>query len=190
MSKTILLCGSRTATPTMREFAATCVRRAFLAGYSVICGDALGVDQWIAESAILYLPQHSAVQADTSPDALNLWTLCDVYGLADTPRNGVQGRGIAYQRLQDHNVQRWVTSANGRYVTGYTERVTIGGYRDRDEWMVRHADMVLCLWNGNSKGTYHVFEYASAQGKPAYLWRFGADGVTSKSVNLSGHESR
>lgn len=42
-------------------------------------------------------------------------------------------------------------------------------YRRRDEFMVRQADLVICLWNGLSHGTKHVADYAIAEGKEVYL---------------------
>lgn len=41
---TLLICGSRTATPAMLDYARRCVERAKIRGYSIIVGDAEGVD--------------------------------------------------------------------------------------------------------------------------------------------------
>jgi len=41
---TLLISGSRTATPAMLDYAAACTRKAALNGWHIICGDAFGVD--------------------------------------------------------------------------------------------------------------------------------------------------
>lgn len=37
-------------------------------------------------------------------------------------------------------------------------------YTLRDEFMVSKADFVFCVWDGQSKGTKHVYDYALQQG--------------------------
>lgn len=44
-----------------------------------------------------------------------------------------------------------------------------GKYAARDEFMVNVAGKVLCVWDGKSKGTRHVFDYAMSLNKPARL---------------------
>lgn len=43
-------------------------------------------------------------------------------------------------------------------------------YRVRDQDMVNHADYVLCLWNGRSRGTRYVYEFATAAPGPKQVW--------------------
>ncbi len=40
-------------------------------------------------------------------------------------------------------------------------------YAKRDEYMVLLADKVMCVWNGASPGTKHVYDYALQEAK---LW--------------------
>jgi hypothetical protein len=42
-------------------------------------------------------------------------------------------------------------------------------YTYRDRWMVDEADHVICIWNGHSKGTRNVYEYALMNRKPAEM---------------------
>ena len=45
-------------------------------------------------------------------------------------------------------------------------------YEQRDRTMVEMADKVMCIWNGESKGSLAVYEYAKAQGKDCWLYKF------------------
>jgi predicted Rossmann-fold nucleotide-binding protein len=44
-----------------------------------------------------------------------------------------------------------------------------GGYAHRDRVMVRQADLVFCFWNGYSRGTKAVWDYALELDKPSRL---------------------
>ena len=46
-------------------------------------------------------------------------------------------------------------------------------YRNRDRLMVDMADLVYCIWDGNSSGTKAVCDYARETDTEAYLWREG-----------------
>lgn len=73
-----------------------------------------------------------------------------VYGLADKPRNG--GCGFYFN-------------------TGFGRNggIEFDNYHVRDGYMVDMADVVLCVWNGSSKGTWNVYDHASCCGKEAHL---------------------
>jgi len=45
-------------------------------------------------------------------------------------------------------------------------------YTKRDIRMIRLASVVMCLWDGNSKGTKHAYDYAELIGKRAFLEAF------------------
>lgn len=60
-------------------------------------------------------------------------------------------------------------------------------YYHRDRLMVAEADMIFCVWNEESMGTYRVFEFAIQSGKRAYLYngnkmleQFDPEGVNGK----------
>jgi len=77
-----------------------------------------------------------------------------VYGIAENPRNGALWAG--------KNMYTWLSGAQN--------------YRQRDEHMVRLANSVLCIWNGESKGTKHVYDYAKRLKKVAWLAVVDEDG--------------
>jgi ribonuclease HI len=69
-----------------------------------------------------------------------------VVGIARTPRNG----GVA----------------GGRYVQ-------IGkSYTERDRLMVQSSNRLLAIWDGQSPGTAHTYQFARTQGKTAHLMNF------------------
>ena len=140
----LLISGSRHATDLMQAYAVKCVQRALDNGWSLIAGDAIGVDALVAR---LVCP----IQDDSAPDVL-----LTVYGIQDEPRNHAQGHHVAYKNIYD--VQQF-----GIHVTDYTTR---------DRYMVHVADYVMCIWNGDSKGTKAVYEYAKEIGKQAWLKEF------------------
>ena len=43
-------------------------------------------------------------------------------------------------------------------------------YRVRDQDMINHADYVLCIWNGRSRGTKYVHDYAVSAPGPKQVW--------------------
>ena len=47
-----------------------------------------------------------------------------------------------------------------------------GNYIARDECMVRKADLVMCVWDGKSRGTAHVRDYALKLGKVTHIKTF------------------
>lgn len=168
---TLLICGSRAATPVMLEYARRCVERAYHQGWSLIVGDAIGIDAAVAQAAIDCFDLHPTPKDD--PGNEHLWTLCSIFGLAEKPRHGILGTGIAYTQLKEFTRQINYTSgsSNRRYARMYEERVPVTTYRQRDEFMVLRADKVMGIWNGTSKGTLAVFEYAQSKGKEAWLKR-------------------
>jgi len=78
-------------------------------------------------------------------------TFC--YGVADEPRNG--GCGYYFN--------------SGMWAHGI---VTFEKYLHRDTYMIDLANIVLCLWNGESKGTKLNYDYALDCGKEAHLIEF------------------
>jgi hypothetical protein len=68
-----------------------------------------------------------------------------IFGLGASPRNRVGGPTVVYRR------------------------VGVRTYSQRDMHMVAIADSVLCIWNGQSKGTYNVYQNAVARGLQAWL---------------------
>lgn len=56
------------------------------------------------------------------------------------------------------------TDGKGNKFTSFTER---------DEYMVRLASIVYVFWNGHSKGSQHVYQYARGLGKGTLLDRGG-----------------
>ena len=46
-------------------------------------------------------------------------------------------------------------------------------YHVRDEEMINEADTVIAFWNGISKGTKNVIDYAKREGKLLKVVRFG-----------------
>lgn len=71
MSKVLLICGSRATTPAMIEKVDETVRWARNNGWSIICGDAPGVDHRV---------QLAACPAIVQPEMLR------IYGINDAPR--------------------------------------------------------------------------------------------------------
>ena len=57
----------------------------------------------------------------------------------------------------------------------------------RDRTMVEFADTVMCIWNGKSKGTKAVFDYAIEVGAEAYLVDFSRQDRKAKRAPLLIH---
>lgn len=87
-----------------------------------------------------------------------------VYGTKTTPRN--EAPTTNYKLFQAIEGQ-----GDGR------------NYTDRDRFMVDMADRVMCIWNGESKGTIAVAEYARKSNKQ--FWLFGLYGDSPKVVDLT-----
>lgn len=68
-------------------------------------------------------------------------------------------------------VQVWYRGNAPRHRTNTGQNVAVGNvrYTVRDELMVSRADIVVCVWNGRSKGTKHVYDYATAIGTEAHI---------------------
>jgi len=47
-----------------------------------------------------------------------------------------------------------------------------GGYLSRDRVMVSKADLVIAIWDGQSRGTKYTYEYARKVGKHVVLREF------------------
>lgn len=76
------------------------------------------------------------------------------FALTQQPRNGGCGYTITQELvLNDPN--------NGI--------VSFKDYTHRDRYMVELSDIVMCIWNGHSRGTRRVFDYAQMLGKDAHL---------------------
>ena len=155
---TLLISGSRDASLALLDYARRAVLRALENGWWLIAGDAAGVDQAVAETVRDHF-QHE--------DELMLGMR--VYGLGDAPRHGIGGNTgrVHYQKLTHYS--ETAMSSGRRDVHVYNRQIPITTYTDRDRYMVREADKVLCIWNGVSRGTLAVYEYAEACGKEAWL---------------------
>lgn len=130
----LMVCGSRDAAPALLDYARRCVERALLKDMLIVCGDATGVDGAVCEAA------HQLNAA------------CFTYGIQPTPRNGgARNPRSLYINLNDKRYAAEVGKEPGEVT-----------YTDRDQYLVRHVSVVMCLWNGLSteSGTYKVYEYA------------------------------
>lgn len=121
----LLICGSRAASPAMLDYAIGCVERAQANGWTVIVGDASGVDAAVVQAC----------------ERVGVPYTC--YGITAQARSGAH-----------------------QYV-----RLDVPTFRARDEWMVRQVDVVMAVWNGQSRGTQAVYRYAVQQGRQAWLKR-------------------
>lgn len=130
---TLLISGSRYASVAMLDYAEKAVIRAIQNDYTIIFGDADGIDSKVALSVELYSEKLCA----------------QCYYV----------RGNC--RIPNH------------FDTIYYHNCGAISYSERDRFMVNDADIVLCIWNGVSKGTKAVFDYAQAQGKKVWLKNFG-----------------
>ena len=83
--------------------------------------------------------------------------------------------GVDFQVIQsaDHlEVPITVMGANNslRHKTSFGENITVSGnYRERDNELLRQADVVLALWNGVSKGTIRNYQSARHRGLRCWL---------------------
>jgi hypothetical protein len=68
---------------------------------------------------------------------------------------------------------RSVERLNGRT---FTSKKRFEDYQNRDFNMVEFADVTMCIWNGESKGTKGAFDYAVSIGRQAYLVTFDKNG--------------
>lgn len=150
---TLLICGSRDTNPEMVSFAQNCARRAVIDNaWHVITGDSLGVDQAVAAAL-------EEVRVDLDGE---WWIPLRVFGLSDAPRHGITSPSVDYTKLSKVRIPYVTGSQNRRYVR--VGEVIINTYRLRDEYMVNQVDMIMCIWNGRSNGTKHVFDYALSRG--------------------------
>lgn len=119
----VLISGSRFIDNAVNYVNALVLRIKTL-GYSVIVGDAPGID---------FLVMQACSENNVE---------CLVHHIAELPRN---------------------------FVTGCEMEMVSGNYTKRDEYMVGKADIVMCIWNGKSRGTKHVFDYAKSLNIEAYI---------------------
>lgn len=54
----------------------------------------------------------------------------------------------------------------------------------RNEEMAKHADALLAIWDGQSRGTNHMINCMRARTKPIFVWRPKPDG--SADITCSG----
>ena len=54
-------------------------------------------------------------------------------------------------------------------------RASPGGYLARDRAMVRKSDLVIAIWDGQSRGTKYTFEFAQKVGKQVVLRKFNQE---------------
>lgn len=119
----LLITGSRLASAEMLRYAQRLVDYANEREWSIVVGDAEGVDAMVIDECLT-----------TGIDYT-------VYGITPEPRNG----------------------PNMHYV-----RVS-GNFLTRDRTMVQHADRVMAIWNGVSRGTKYTYDYAIKRGLKAEL---------------------
>lgn len=130
----IMICGSRDATPAMLGYARRCVERAVLKELLILVGDAVGVDGAVCAAAY------------------DLNAACFTYGIQPQPRNGeVRNPRSLYVNLNNKRHAGEVGKTPGEVT-----------YTDRDQFLVKHASVVVCIWNGlnEESGTYKVYRYA------------------------------
>lgn len=153
---TLLICGSREANAALLDYAQRATLRALERGWWIIAGDAVGIDQVVAETVRDHFHHEDELMLGMR-----------VYGLGDAPRHGVMQFPVDYCKLRSYS-QRTHEGSGGRlYLREYVIPITT--YTDRDRYMVREASKVLCVWNGVSRGTLAVYEYAESLGKEAWL---------------------
>lgn len=116
-NKHVLISGSRDSTPEMRLFAFKAVECIHENGWTLIVGDAPGIDT----AAVMHAMTLGCPFLVYHTDALRI---------PNVPVGSI---------INCHGMT----------------------YTERDEAMVRDAGIVFCIWNGSSKGTKHVFDYAS-----------------------------
>jgi uncharacterized phage-like protein YoqJ len=153
---TILICGSREASPVLLDYARRATLRALENGWWIIAGDAVGIDQAVAETVRDHFHHKDEMMLGMR-----------VYGLGDAPRHGVMQHPVDYCKLRNYNERTTSGSAGRIFLREYV--IPVKTYQQRDECMVRLADKVLCIWNGMSKGTLAVYEYAESLEKEAWL---------------------
>jgi hypothetical protein len=96
------------------------------------------------------------IDSDAIEKAEQWGTAYTAYGVWDKPRNNAKN----YCNVYDLVRQRLATVSNPTPSQLYTER---------DRWLVEQADFVVCIWNGVSKNTLAVYEYAQQLGIEAQL---------------------
>lgn len=158
----LLIAGSRDITEGMRVWARQAVERAKARQWTIIVGDAVGVDAEIAEAAKALTDD--SLDLDGMP---RLW--CQIYGITAAPRHGVLGAGIGYVQAKQWP-NKTTTTYGSRDVHIYVQPGRpITSYYARDEYLVDIADAVLCIWNGVSPGTRRVYALADQRGKPCWM---------------------
>lgn len=166
---TILICGSRDASPDMLTYARNCVQRAIDQNMFVLFGDAPGVDCAVAE-AVRDLYQHE--------DEMMLGGRC--YGIQPEPRHGIVSSRIDYSNILGKRVvertQYETGSASRRYVRMYEKELyTVKSYRERDRYMIGlpEVEKVMCITSmKGTPGTQAVYRMAREAGKECWLKRF------------------
>lgn len=157
----VLIAGSRHATAWMVQQATTVTHRALDAGHSLICGDAKGIDQVVAE----VVAAAAIIDLDGMP--LIRLTVC---GIQAAPRHGVVGGAIDYRNLNGLSYSIDQIRYGRKRASVVRKRLpTIGTYTERDRYMCHQADMGVFVWDGRSSGTRRGYRYMCRLGKPAYL---------------------
>lgn len=121
-----------------------------LAPEHVICGMALGFDQWVAEVCIeLHIPFVAAV-----------------------PFRGFENRWPERSKELFYNL---CDMAEQVHVVTDTDQYTAGILQRRNRWMVDRATHLLALWNESDGGTANCVRYAMQRGKPIIRVALSAD---------------
>ena len=71
----------------------------------------------------------------------------------------------------DQAGERWAERNNiefKRYPANWSEEGRAAGY-NRNVVMACHADALIAIWNGKSKGTQHMIEIMREQDKPTFV---------------------
>lgn len=107
---------------------------------AVICGMALGADQWAAEVCNdLHIPWIAAI-----------------------PFKGQESKWPAESQARYHALLTAARDIHFVCEPGYA----IWKLHKRNEWMVDNADVVLAIWDGSEGGTAGCVKYATKQNKP------------------------
>lgn len=89
------------------------------------------------------------------------WSMDDVTQVVSGTARGVDRLGEEWARRNNKEIQRFPAQWG---VHGKS-----AGYR-RNEDMARHADALLAIWDGKSRGTKHMIDIAKRKGLEVYVW--------------------
>ena len=139
----LLICGSRHTTSHMAHYADNSTAKAIANNWTVYCGDATGIDSFVATRFAKTFPTD------------DISSILNIIGISNTARHGIK----------DHSLIRYSMRLRRN---GENRKEA---FVRRDRYMVESVDKVMCIWNGKSKqsGTYLNYLYACELNKQAWL---------------------